>query len=242
MREIVEHKNNAKFAQGDLFSSDSEVYIFAETTTSTTYHVHIDDYFTDPSYYRKLQGLLSTASDLDTIVFHLNSGGGAIHVALPICHWVASTDAHTVAVIEYEAASAATFLMLACDSVICMPHTTIMCHGASWGISGSANLVRKTVKFQDEQINKLIRETYEGFLSKEEIDSIVENGEEFHLTAEEVIDRLKARQNNSQTLLLAEDGFEEALEEVIEEEKVRRKPAAKKAPAKRATRKTTTKK
>lgn len=230
-----------KMDEDGYYGKDDKVYIFADTKTSTTYHVHLDQLFGDPAPYRPLQGLLESAGPEDVVVFHLNSGGGNVYTALAIVNWVNSTDAHTVAIINGEVASAATFFIMVCDSVIAMPHSVVMLHSAKYGSWGDTKQVRKQVKFFDEQLNRLMTEMYEGFITAEERTIIVENSEELWLTSEEVIDRLKARENNQQNAVIAEDGFEEALEEVIEEEKIKRKPVAKKAPAKKVVRKTTKK-
>lgn len=208
----------------DGFPIMDEVYVYAETVMLTTYHVHIDEIIQEPIYFRKLQGLLSSAQEGDTVVFHLNTGGGDFYTALAIIGWIHNTEATTVAVIEGEVCSAGTFFIMACDNVIAMPHSVVMLHSASYGTYGDTKRVRKFVKFQDEQISKFTQEIYEGFLTIEEINSMVEDSEEIWLTSEEVIERLNSRSDNNQKALIAEDSFEETMEEILEKESTKNKP------------------
>ncbi|NCB03411.1 MAG: hypothetical protein EOM67_14835 [Spirochaetia bacterium] len=67
-----------------------------------------------------------------------------------------------------------------------------MIHTASYGSSGNSSNVKAHTDFTSKQVDKLLDETYEGFLSKEEM-SNVKKGVELWLSAEELQERLLKR-------------------------------------------------
>lgn len=221
-----------------VFQSQDQVYVFVESTNTNTYHIHIDGEIGEPEYYRSLQGILGNCSELDTVVFHLNSPGGQVDTALSMYHWVKQTDATTIAVLEGTAASAATFFLMGCDSVIAMPHSCAMVHSACFGTIDKHKQVRDYVDFMDKRLKNLYTDLYRGFLTEKEISNIVDNSEEMWFDAEQVIDRLNAREDNldengQPRAILIEEVADESyleIEEIVEgliEEKQSKKPTKK---------------
>lgn len=186
-------RNNTSEIEGLENFLSNQVSISIEQTTATTYNVFIDEEIKEPSYYRNLYNVLGNATELDTVVFHLCTEGGLIDPAVTICNLIDSTDAHTVAILEGEVCSAGTLIVMACDSVIALPHSSMMIHAAVYGTGGSMNKVKRYVDFTDAHLRKILETFYKGFLSDQEIQEMIVNQKEFWITGEEVIQRLENR-------------------------------------------------
>lgn len=205
-------KNNKDNTQGNS-PQPEQVFIVAEQIVSNIYHVHIDEYIDDMPYYRNVISVLNNASPDDVVVFHISSYGGSVDTAVNICNAIRSTEAQTISVIETYAVSAASLFPMSTDSVIAMPHSYMMIHPAMYGNADDMKKLRKFVEFQHNRLMGVLHDFYEGFLSKEEIESTVEHSMEIWLTADEIIERLTNR--DEQIAVLADDS--EDIDDIIQE-------------------------
>lgn len=197
-----------------------QIFIAGQKNVSNVYTVFFDEPITDPSYYRNLLVLLNIAQPEDTIVFRIASPGGQVDSMLSIVNAIQNTEAHTVSVIESCAASAASMPPMVTDTVIAMPHSYMMIHAASMGMYETQVKVKKYVDFWDTQLRGMYKEIYKGFLTEEEIESMITNSEDLLFTADEVIERLQKREENAQAILLEDTGdLEDVLEDVVEKPK-----------------------
>lgn len=176
-----------------------------------TYHHHdvfLDGDIEEPSEYRELLSLLFNAEEEDTVNIFINSNGGHLDTALAIVEGLKSTDAQVTAVLIGACHSAASIISMYCHCVVVMDSAYSMVHTASFGAVGNTNNVKAHTEFTVKQIEKLLNDTYEGFLSKEEM-SKVKMGAELWFDAEEIRQRvtnrtkhlqaqLKKQQNNKQ--------------------------------------------
>ena len=201
-----------------------QVFIVAEQMVNNVYHVHMDEEIIDNSYYRNLITLLNNATPEDVIVFHISSVGGMVDSAVSICNAIRTTEAQTIAVIQSYACSAASLFIMTTDSVIAMPHSYVMIHPAMYGYGEDMKKLRKFVEFHDKRLMEVFHDFYEGFLSEDEIENMVENSMELWLTADEVIDRLNDRDGDQEAVLAdGEEDIDDLIEEVLQEAPKRRK-------------------
>lgn len=185
-------KPNTKLENLDSFLSN-QVFISVDQTTAMTYNVFIDEDIQDASYYRNLHNVLENASEIDTVVFHLSTQGGQVDSAVTICNLIQATEAHTVALLKGEVCSAGTLFAMSCDSVIAMPHSSMMIHAASYGTGGPMSKVKGYVEFCDKHLRNILESFYKGFLSDAELEDIITNQKDIWITGEEVIQRLENR-------------------------------------------------
>lgn len=192
---IADTTSNLKNSNMSLNNSfwRSEVAISQEVQTSSLYRVYIDENISDDTSYRSLITLLGSADENDTVVFHIACDGGLLDKALQICTAIQNCQAHTVAQLDSHAASAATLFVLACDQVLVSEHAFMMLHSGSFGYFGKQQELKTHVDFQFERLAKITYEVYKGFLSKDEITDMVYHQKDYYFTAEEVINRLQAR-------------------------------------------------
>ena len=175
-----------------LLSKSNSDYITSTEQTHYHHDVFLDGDIEEPSQYRDLVSLLFNAGEQDSINIFINSDGGHLDTALAIVEGVKVTQASVTAVINGACHSAASIISMFCHDVIVMDSAYSMIHTASFGSSGSAGNVKAHTEFTVKQVDKLLNEAYEGFLSPEELAS-VKTGVELWFSAADIRSRMKKR-------------------------------------------------
>lgn len=160
-----------------------------------TYHHHdvfLDGDIEEPANYRELLALLFNAGEEDTINIFINSNGGHLDTALAVVEGLKSTNASVTAVLIGACHSAASIISMYCDNVAVLDNAYSMVHTASFGAVGNTNNVKAHTEFTVRQVERLLNETYEGFLNKEELHK-VKAGVELWFDADEIRQRMESR-------------------------------------------------
>lgn len=170
---------------------------FVETLKVASYpkaqnHViFLDEVISDSSYYRNAILTLKTASPDDSVTIIHNTEGGLAHTASVFVSAMNECQAHITGELCGLVASAGTKIALSCDDWMVGEDVVFMCHTASYGAGNSAEKLRDQVKFMDEWVSKMNKDTYEGFLTEDEILLMSENGKEYWFGADELKERLQ---------------------------------------------------
>lgn len=98
----------------------------------------------------------------EEITLKINSGGGSVIEAVAIYNIIKNTDAKVIAIIEGIAASAMSFIIMACDKVIMGKATRIMTHKLRGGGYGTSQLLRN----QADMMDSWEEDIYEMYASK----------------------------------------------------------------------------
>lgn len=174
-------------------SPPDQLGYFFETQQMTQYTVPIDEGILEPSYYRGIVNMLTNANEQDLVIFRINSPGGRMDGLLSLLDAIETTEATTIADIVGECSSAASILALSCDQCVAGKHAEMLCHEIRYGVGGKSSDNMSHVQHIKKISDKLIWETYEGFLTEDEIDSVL-NGKELFLDSDEIVERLNNRQ------------------------------------------------
>lgn len=194
---VVGDKINKRSVENNSYDEenyDGNLPVYCKVKQSKEYRVFLDEVVTSPSYYRNVINILEDAESNDVVVFRLNTPGGNILSMLGIINAIKNTEATTIALVEGFVASAGTFIMLACDNVQVMYNTLIMCHPASYGSYGSQQNVKVHVEATDKWLRKMTFEYYKHFMTDEEIEDMIVSSREVYMDEEELVRRLKIRQ------------------------------------------------
>lgn len=174
-------------------SNNGTLGYFTKEITSYEITVPIDEVIKDQRYYRQVAQRISELSEDDVVKFEISSPGGSLDGLFSILSALEKTKASAVAILNGKVHSAASILALNCDQIFVSENAYMMIHSASFGSVGKMYDVSSHVEFVKKQARKLVDETYEGFLSSEEIED-VHKGVEIWLDADEIVVRLEARQ------------------------------------------------
>lgn len=163
--------------------------VMHSTLSTNVFDIILDDNIREPAYYRDAFQVFRQAQRGDRINLILNNSGGRLDSAVCFVNLMKETDAEVVAVLEGETHSAASIIALNAHGVEVKPYASMMIHHASFGSGGTVQNVMDHVNFTSKQTERLIRETYQSFLSESELDEVIRN-REIWLTDEEIGERL----------------------------------------------------
>lgn len=187
------------------------------------YEFYISGTIEEPEDYIQWFDTIRHAEENDIVKLYINSYGGDLFTAIQFMRVLSETKASVIASVEGSCMSAATMIFLCADSFEVTPHSVFMFHNYSGGTFGKGGEMIDQLQHERKWSQSLMNEIYEGFLTKEEINNMLDN-KDYWMDGHEVLNRLKNRI----------DGLT-----IIEPKKEVRatknaKPAAKKAPAKKA--------
>lgn len=185
-------KNNSEDDDSDFLPGDGVLGFSYKTRSNRSYRVHINTDIYGPSHYTKVFDALLDADEGDIVTFMISSGGGNLDGLSTLLEGIRMTDAYVIGVIVGEASSAASILALNCHEVIVTDSATMLVHNMRTGFGGKIADLEAFTNFSRKTSNKLIQETYEHFLSPEELQDVI-HGKELWLDSEQIQERLLAR-------------------------------------------------
>lgn len=189
---MINRKSKSSNPLMQLFGQANSDYINTNAITTNHHDVFIDCEIGEPSEYRDLIAILFGANQGDTIQLYINSEGGHLDSALAIIEGLKNTEATTIAVIMGACHSAASFIAMYCHEVVVLDSAYSMIHTATFGSVGMTSNVKSHTDFTVRQVEKLINETYRGFLTEDEI-SKVKSGMELWFDADDIRSRMEKR-------------------------------------------------
>lgn len=195
MAKLIKQYNNKVIKSSDEEDEDNlqaqdQLGYFRKVQTASLLDIYIDGPFREPAYYRQVCQAIQDTDEGDIVRFHINSGGGRLDALQSILSSIWKTSAATEAHLEGAAHSAASLLAMNCDSVYVSPIAEMLCHFIQFGTAGKAADIRNYVDHAGKIGEKLFRESYDLFLSEEEIEKCL-NGYELWLDSEEIMKRLE---------------------------------------------------
>ena len=217
-------RNSHDYDDEDEGMSQVQLGYFVNSKTFHQYTVPLDEDIIQPSYYRAVVQALEDADEGDSFIFKISSRGGALTGLQVLLEGIKNTQAHTIAMLVGQCASAASIFTLHCDTVIVTDSADMLAHYVSFATGGKGADIVSHVAHVSKTSEKLIRSTYEHFLSESEINAIID-GKEMYLDADEIRERLSKREDIREAEFLAEQAKMEAEQKALNAPK---KPPAKK--------------
>jgi ATP-dependent protease ClpP protease subunit len=196
MNKVQKMQKMQKVQDDDEDNSQSylkkHVAVVVNQTVSSHYRVFLDDYITDPSEYREVIQALISAGEDDYIEFLVSSPGGNLQTTIDICNAIRASAAYTRAVITSQANSGASFISIACNECIALPHSGMLVHQPrGWNSGTHAEMVTYN-DFNKKQTENFYRDIYKDFMTEREIELCLE-GKDFWFDSTEINDRLQKR-------------------------------------------------
>jgi len=166
--------------------------VIEETVQSKRYTIFLDLVIDSPALYRKALYALQTATEADDVFININNCGGMLDTAIPIINAIKNCEGTVYGVLQRNAYSAASMILLACPNVVVEPYADMMCHGASFGTEGTVKNVIDYATHIKKTTERVTRDVYQHFLSESEIQRVL-NNEEIWLDDEQIVERLRHR-------------------------------------------------
>lgn len=145
-----------------------------------------------PETYAEWIDVLDTMTEYDEAHIYINTPGGDLFGAISLIHAMRRCKGVVRTIADGEVASAGTLILLNGDEIEVGPYAMFMAHDASSVESGKLSETRKSSKAISELLSQLYIDTYEGFLTEDEILHIID-GIDLYLSAEELGKRVAAK-------------------------------------------------
>lgn len=174
----------------DLFKKDQLEWnkpVPLKVEGNTTYIYFTDD-IQSPAIYNEAVHKLLTAEEGSEVILMINSGGGDVESAIMLVDAVRRSAANVTSFVTGFAASAATILALSADELEVVDHTPFMIHNYSGGLGGKGHELKARQEFMDKALNDAFTEFYSAFLTKEEMEEVID-GKDMWMGPDEVRER-----------------------------------------------------
>jgi len=198
----------SSYYEEEEYDQEKHLPFFTEAYQLHKITVPLDGPVREASYYRNIHQRLACCTENDEVEFTINSVGGNLFGLVSLLEAIRTTPAQVKANIVGECHSAASILALNCPVVSVSPYASMLVHSMSYGSAGKAADIRGHVMHSSRYAEELLRETYEHFLTEQEISEVLE-GREIWMNAQEIEQRLKHRQDVYEQ---ADQGIEAAIQ------------------------------
>lgn len=170
-----------------------------EIEDRTYLHVYLTEGIEAPSVYNELCHKLRGLGPQDEAHLYINNGGGVIDSMVMIVDAMDACEAEIHVHISGTVASAATFPVMKADVLYVAPFTHFMIHNYSGGFGGKGKEAKDQMDFVNAEIGNTFKEIYKGFLTDEEIESVIEDKDKW-MGAAEVRERFANRKAYLETV------------------------------------------
>lgn len=172
--------------------SDKKDYVYV-TPVATEYRYYLDESVSSPQDYHQLFELLNEAGENDCVRIIISNFGGSLATCIAIVNAIRACRALTVGVLASVAYSAGGAIWLACEGQEVQQHVGFMAHDGSGVSYGSLYQQKQSIVHEMEQLRSLYEDVYQYFLTTEEIELLLKNGD-LWLTEKEICQRLEQRE------------------------------------------------
>ena len=183
-------KKKTNILDPKLFKSDYSTNSFSKPVAQI-HEFYLSGEILEAEEYIEWFDIIRNSSAVDTIRIYINSGGGDLYTTLQFLRVMAETEAHIITSVEGACMSAATMIFLHGDQQEVTPHSLFMFHNYSAGVFGKGGEMYDQLQFERKWSENFMNEVYEGFLTPEEISSMMHN-KDIWMTSDEVVERLTA--------------------------------------------------
>ena len=173
-----------------LEAEKPKLLITARQKVSTEYDVSIRDAIDSNDYFADLIELLRTATQEDVFHLYFSTDGGMLDATQELLAAMSVTEATVVGHLVNKAISAGSIIFLNCHEWQVYSGSFMMNHQMSYSAGGGNQNVKGQVDFYARMNEKLVKNTYTGFLTPEEIQDVL-NGKDVYLEDVEVAERLE---------------------------------------------------
>jgi ATP-dependent protease ClpP protease subunit len=176
--------------------------------SSHVYEFYISGQIDSPDNYIEWFDTIRHAKENDTVKLYINSYGGDMFTGIQFMRVLAETQALVICSVEGACMSAATMIFLCADQFEVTPHSMFMFHNYSGGTFGKGGEMYGQIQHERRWSETLLNEIYEGFLTAEEIKSLLDN-KDMWMDVDEVILRMEQRVKLMEAKAKAEDQEDE---------------------------------
>lgn len=170
----------------DFLSNERPFLISQSEHTIVDTVIHIGDITSPEEYFEVLEAIENTTGSLHV---KLNTDGGDLSTTIALYYAIKERElGSTLIEIVNKAYSGGSVLALATYGLKVNPMSQMMIHSPSSMDGGKHNEMKMSRQFSERQIEVFYKEVYSGFLTEEEIESVLAD-KDIWLNADEIAER-----------------------------------------------------
>ena len=173
-----------------LESEKPKLLITARQKVANEYDISVRDAIDSNDYFADLIELLRTATQEDVFNLYFSTDGGMLDATQELLAAMSVTEALVVGHLVNKAISAGSIIFLNCHQWQVYAGSHMMVHQMSYGTAGGSQNVKGQVDFYARMNEKLVKNTYTGFLTDAEIESVL-HGKDVYIEDVDVAQRLE---------------------------------------------------
>lgn len=164
--------------------------MYSGKALATLHSIYISGDIQSPENYTDAFELIRQCGESDIIKIHINSHGGDLFTAVQFMRVLKEAECNIICSVEGACMSAATLIFLAADSFEISDHSAFMFHNYSTRMAGKGGELYDSITFDRKWSEGMLKTEYEGLLTEDEIDSVL-NNKDIWFSADEMGDRLE---------------------------------------------------
>lgn len=136
---------------------------------------------------------MEAATEADLVIINLSTPGGDLDATDTFLQAMRECQGRIIVRATGGVHSAGTLILLAADEFVLSENFNCLIHNGEIGFGGKFSDWKTAVKHSAEYMERVMRNTYKGFLTDDEIEECL-RGRDFWLTAEEFVERWEKRE------------------------------------------------
>lgn len=181
---------------------------YNKPTLVNDFDFYLDEPIGEPAYYRSLLQYMLDMQEHDSLRIWINTPGGNLASTLAIISGMQNTQGNVTCIINGSAYSAGSMIALCSPTLIVGDYADMMLHTASYGAGGKSSDITSKVRHSDTQLKRIMQDCYQGFLTPEELDLMLQ-GKDYWFDTDEICARLEKRTAWLESLVKPKDNPEE---------------------------------
>lgn len=197
-----------KHLQSDEFNfldTPESFHVDFKPSSNGVFTAYLFGSIADPRQFINVFQAFDAADEGDNVYVNLSSVGGSLDATDTFLQHMEECKGRVIVRASGGCHSAASIILLNAPEFTLSDGFSCLIHCGSLGVSGTLSEFKVSSAFQAKHMESILRATYEGFLTEEEIDRMID-GKDFFLNAEEFMARYEKR--NEYFVKLLEDSKE----------------------------------
>lgn len=188
-------RNKSEHEDDEDFDLDKDFRVSSATTENgnRVFNIYLFGAIMSPSQFIPSISCLQAASEEDVVFVHIQTPGGNIDATDTFITAMECCRAPITFIATGGVHSAGSIILMHAENIILSDRFNCLIHNGSTLQGGKFSDFTKSVEFHVARTAKLLRGVYAGFLTEEEIDSVIA-GQDIWLDAESFEQRLEKRQ------------------------------------------------
>ena len=201
-----------KEGRGNYFLPSNEFAVSFTPIRAGIFNIYLFGVIEDANQFISAIEVLQAAGENDVVLIHLSTDGGSLDATDTFITAMQECEARVIVKASGGVHSAGTVILLNADEFVLSENFNALIHNGSTWSGGKFSDWKSQTKHTERYMEKVMRTTYENFLTDKEIDELLD-GKDLWLDADAFMERMQRRNDIRATK--AENARDEVLNSLI---------------------------